>query len=410
MPEIIDGSVESVPGFSAVGVSCGIKRENQPDLGLLLCDVPCAAAGVFTTNRVQAAPIYYCKKVLTSNADRIRAIVVNSGNANACTGQRGESDASEVAAKAESLFVLEERTALVISTGIIGVPLPVEKILAGLSEAKDRLKAKPEPSAKVGDSFSRAIMTTDTVEKRLALRFDLGGIPVTLGAAAKGSGMVHPNLATMLGFITTDASVTPQVLAGALRWVSESTFNMLSVDGDRSPSDSVFLLASGTSGAATIDSTESAEYAAFRNALLLACETLARKIVADGEGATRLVEIRVVGGQNPESAERVARSIANSPLVKTALHGADPNWGRIICAAGYSGVPVEPDRIDIYFGKLKAAAGGVFTGVAQEALARELQKKELTLTVDLNQGSAECVFWTCDFSYDYVRINALYHT
>ena len=294
--------------------------------------------------------------------------------------------------------------------GVVKTLGDVEKILAGLSEAKDRLTAGPGPSAKVGDSFSLAIMTTDTVEKRLALKLDLGGIPVTLGAAAKGSGMVHPNLATMLGFITTDASVTPQVLAGALRWVSERTFNMLSVDGDRSPSDSVFLLASGTSGAATIDSTESAEYAAFRDALLLACETLAREVAADGEGATRLVEIRVVGGQNSEAAERVARSIANSPLVKTALHGADPNWGRIICAAGYSGVPVEPDRIDIYFGKLQAAAGGVFTGVAQEALARELNKKELTLTVDLNQGSAECVFWTCDFSYDYVRINALYHT
>ena len=406
MPEILDGSVESVPGFSAVGVCCGIKKESNPDLGLLLCDTPCAAAGVFTTNRVQAAPISYCREVLASSADKIRAVVVNSGNANACTGEPGERDAASVAAEAERLFGLGEHTALVMSTGVIGMRLPVEKLLAGLAEAKERLAAGDDPEA----GFSQAILTTDTVEKRLALKFDLGGSTVTLGAAAKGSGMVHPNMATMLGFITTDAAVTPQVLKSALRSATERTFNMISVDGDRSPNDSVFLLASGTSGAPVIDSTDSPEYLPFHDMLLMACETLARKIAADGEGATRLVEIKVVGAQSYQAAEQVARSIANSPLVKTALHGADPNWGRIICAAGYSGVPVETDRIDIYFGKLKAADSGIFSGVAQEKLARELKKKEITLTVDLNQGSAECVFWTCDFSYDYVRINALYHT
>jgi glutamate N-acetyltransferase / amino-acid N-acetyltransferase len=405
MIEIIDGSIDSVPGFRAVGVSCGIKINPNPDLGLLLCDTPCAAAGVFTTNRVQAAPVAYCKKVLASHSDRIQAIVVNSGNANACTGERGELDAAAVAEEAESLLGLEEGSALVMSTGIIGVPLPVDKILAGLSGASERLSAND-----TGDGFSRAILTTDTVEKKLAVRFDLEGAPVMLGAAAKGSGMVHPNMATMLGFITTDAAVAPPVLAIALRAAVESSFNLISVDGDRSPNDSVFLLAGGTAGVPEIDSVEGREYEAFYEALLLVCQSLARKIAADGEGATRLVEIRVKGASTYRDAEQVARSIANSPLVKTALHGADPNWGRIICAAGYSGVAVDPDKIDIYFGKLKAVSGGVFTGVEQEVLVQEMKKKELVLTVDLNQGMEECVFWTCDFSYDYVRINALYHT
>jgi len=410
MTEIIDGSVESVPGFTAVGVSCGIKLKSQPDLGLLICDTPAAAAAVFTTNRVQAAPVSYCRKVLASGAEKIRAVVVNSGNANACTGERGESDAAAVAAEAERLFALEQGTALVMSTGIIGVPLPVEKIGAGLAKAKNRLARGAANPDRAGDTFSKAILTTDTVEKRLALRFELGGRPVMLGAAAKGSGMVHPDLATMLGFITTDAAASPQVLSCALRRAAGRTFNMISVDGDRSPNDSVFLLANGISGAPAIDSTESPEYSAFCSALMLVCRTLARKIAADGEGATRLVEIRVAGANSYQDAEQVARSIANSPLVKTALHGADPNWGRIICAAGYSGVPVNPDSIDIYFGELKAASGGLSNGVDHDTLVRELEKKELVLTVDLKQGSAECVFWTCDFSYDYVRINALYHT
>ncbi|MBN2289884.1 MAG: bifunctional glutamate N-acetyltransferase/amino-acid acetyltransferase ArgJ, partial [Candidatus Glassbacteria bacterium] len=311
MLETFEGSVESVPGFRAVGISCGIKINPRPDLGLIICDTPCAAAGVFTTNRVQAAPVRYCRGVLAAGADKIRAVVVNSGNANACTGERGEHDAASTAAEAERLFGLSERTALVMSTGVIGVPLPLEKIFAGLAAARDRLIS----GQAAGNGFSQAILTTDMVEKRLAVRFDLGGTTATIGGAAKGSGMVHPNLATMLGFITTDAAVDSVVLAAALHSVSERTFNMISVDGDRSPNDSVFLLASGTCGAAAIDSTGSPEYESFCEALHTVCRSLARKIAADGEGATRLVEVRVVGAQSYDDAVRVARAIANSPLV-----------------------------------------------------------------------------------------------
>ncbi|MEA2062597.1 MAG: bifunctional glutamate N-acetyltransferase/amino-acid acetyltransferase ArgJ, partial [Gemmatimonadota bacterium] len=366
MLKIIEGSIESVPGFRAAGVRCGIKNEPNPDLGVIVCDTPCTAAAVFTTNRVQAAPVLYCKKVLAANADKVRAVVVNAGNANACTGEQGHSDAAVVADEAERLLGLESGSALVMSTGVIGVPLPVDKLYIGLGEVKDHL------AKNVGKNFSRAIMTTDLVEKSLAVRFEIAGCKVTMGAAAKGSGMIHPNMATMLGFITTDAAVEQGVLQHALREAASRTFNMISVDGDQSPNDSVFLLASGSSGAPKIKSPDSPEYEAFYEALYLVCETLAKKIAADGEGATRLVEIRVKGSRKFEEAQRVARAVAGSPLVKTAIHGADPNWGRIICAAGSSGIPVEPDKIDIYFGRLLAVKGGLAAETARDKLAGEL--------------------------------------
>lgn len=403
--EIIEtGSVDSVTGFRALGVSCGIKQSGEPDLGVMLCERSCNTAGVFTTNRVQAAPVLVSKKILERGSDRIKGIVVNSGNANACTGKQGIRDAAEMAAQAERIFGFEKSTMLVMSTGLIGKTLPMDRIKAGL------LKVREGFNAQKGGSFARALMTTDTKEKFLAVRFDIQRVPVRIGAAAKGSGMIHPNMATMLALFTTDAAVSPACLTLALRRVTERTFNMISVDGDCSPNDSVFILASGASGATLIDSERGPAFEAFYSALLVAATELARAIVADGEGATKLVEIRVKGAESFNSASKVARAVANSPLVKTALFGEDPNWGRIVCAIGYSGVPVDPDKIDIFFGDIQAVKQGAPSGVSDEECASRLKEREIVLTIGLNQGGCECSFWTCDFSYDYVRINAEYHT
>ncbi len=404
MKIIETGSVDSVPGFRALGVSCGIKQSGEPDLGVLLCERPCNAAGVFTTNRVQAAPVLVSKKILERSSGHIQGVVVNSGNANACTGKQGIRDAGGMAAEAERIFGLEESTMLVMSTGLIGKPLLMDRIKAGL------LKVREGFNAQKGGSFARALMTTDTKEKFLAVRFDIQGVPVTIGAAAKGSGMIHPNMATMLALFTTDAAVSPACLNLALRRVTERTFNMISVDGDCSPNDIVFILASGACGAPLIENEESPGYKPFYSALLAAATELARAIVADGEGATKLVEIRVKGADSFNSASKVARAVANSPLVKTALFGGDPNWGRIVCAIGYSGVPVDPDKIDIFFGDIQAVKQGAPSGVSDEECASRLKEREIVLTIGLNQGGCECSFWTCDFSYDYVRINAEYHT
>ncbi len=404
MKIIETGSVDSVPGFRALGVSCGIKQSGEPDLGVLLCERPCNAAGVFTTNRVQAAPVLVSKKILERSSGHIQGVVVNSGNANACTGKQGIRDAGGMAAEAERIFGLEESTMLVMSTGLIGKPLLMDRIKAGL------LKVREGFNAQKGGSFARALMTTDTKEKFLAVRFDIQGVPVTIGAAAKGSGMIHPNMATMLALFTTDAAVSPACLNLALRRVTERTFNMISVDGDCSPNDIVFILASAACGAPLIENEESPGYKPFYSALLAAATELARAIVADGEGATKLVEIRVKGADSFNSASKVARAVANSPLVKTALFGGDPNWGRIVCAIGYSGVPVDPDKIDIFFGDIQAVKQGAPSGVSDEECASRLKEREIVLTIGLNQGGCECSFWTCDFSYDYVRINAEYHT
>lgn len=404
MKIIETGSVDSVPGFRALGVSCGIKQSGEPDLGVLLCERPCNAAGVFTTNRVQAAPVLVSKKILERSSGHIQGVVVNSGNANACTGKQGIRDAGGMAAEAERIFGLEESTMLVMSTGLIGKPLLMDRIKAGL------LKVREGFNAQKGGSFARALMTTDTKEKFLAVRFDIQGVPVTIGAAAKGSGMIHPNMATMLALFTTDAAVSPACLNLALRRVTERTFNMISVDGDCSPNDIVFILASGACGAPLIENEESPGYRPFYSALLAAATELARAIVADGEGATKLVEIRVKGADSFNSASKVARAVANSPLVKTALFGEDPNWGRIVCAIGYSGVPVDPDKVDIFFGDIQAVKQGAPSGVSDEECASRLKEREIVLTIGLNQGGCECSFWTCDFSYDYVRINAEYHT
>ncbi len=399
------GSVDSTPGFSAVGTACGIKASGLPDLAVIVAESPCTAAGVFTTNRLQAAPVLFCKKMLAAEAANVRAVVVNSGNANACTGVQGQKNASRTAELAQAEFGLGESKALVMSTGVIGEQLPIEKLESGLKKLGGLLGGGPD-----GESFARAILTTDTVEKKLSLTFELEGITVTIGAAAKGSGMIHPNMATMLGFFTTDAAVSPQALAVALRKVTERSFNMISVDGDQSPNDSVFVLANGKSGAPRIDDESSPGFADFCEALEQAAVVMAKKIAADGEGATKLIEISVSGAASCEDAERVARSVANSPLVKTAVFGKDPNWGRIVGAVGYSGVDVDPDLINIYFDDLPAFLAGEPADTGSAELATRLDGEEVLIRIELGMGEKHCRFWTCDMTYDYIRINADYHT
>ncbi|HLA40479.1 MAG TPA: bifunctional glutamate N-acetyltransferase/amino-acid acetyltransferase ArgJ [Candidatus Glassbacteria bacterium] len=401
---LVPGTVDSVAGFRAAGVACGIKASGAPDLGVILGEVPCAAAAVFTTNRVKAAPLLVCRERLAQNPAGVRAIVVNSGIANACTGQRGIDDARAVAVEAESVFGLEPGSALVMSTGVIGEPLPLNKINKGLRKFAGGLELTGETT------FQRAIMTTDTVEKTVCVEFEVEGVRARLGGAAKGAGMIHPNLATMLSFLTTDAALTPPALACALRKAVNLSFNRISVDGDRSPNDSVFLLASGKSGAPVIDSENSPGYEAFLEALITASVELAKSIAADGEGATRLVEIQVRGAGSDEQAEKIARTVANSPLVKTAIYGNDPNWGRIVSAVGYSGVPVDLGELVVSFGEVEAFRNGEPTRVARTELADKLRGKQISINISVGGGKGTCTFWTCDFSYDYVKINADYHT
>ncbi len=403
-----NGSVDSTPGFSAAGTACGIKASGLPDLAVILACGPCTAAGVFTTNRLQAAPVLFCKQVLAAAADNVRAVVVNSGNANACTGAQGRDNVRHTAELAQAAFGLGQSKALVMSTGIIGEQLPMDKLesgikaLGGLADSTDT-----DGSGKI---FARAIMTTDTVEKKLSLTFELDGVTVTIGAAAKGSGMIHPNMATMLGFFTTDAAISPLALAVALKRATGRSFNMISVDGDQSPNDSVFVLANGKAGAPMIESENSPGFAPFCDALEQASVALAKKIAADGEGATKLVEIEVSGAASCQDAERVARSVANSPLVKTAVFGQDPNWGRIVGAVGYSGVDVNPDLINIYFDNLPAFVAGEPAGTDGAELASKLAGEEVLIRIELGMGNERCRFWTCDMTYDYIRINADYHT
>ncbi|MBW7996725.1 MAG: bifunctional glutamate N-acetyltransferase/amino-acid acetyltransferase ArgJ [Candidatus Glassbacteria bacterium] len=398
------GSVDSVPAFRASGTACGIKAGNLPDLGVILADRPCAAAGVFTTNRLQAAPVLYCREVLAAEAENIRAVVVNSGNANACTGSRGMDNARRTAQLAEQTFAIEPSRALVMSTGIIGEQLPMDKLASGLQELGSTIDSGAE------ESFAAAIMTTDTVAKHLSLAFQLEDFPVTIGGAAKGSGMIHPDMATMLAFFTTDAAISPPALAEALRRVTGRSFNMISVDGDRSPNDSVFVLANGASGAAKIEDEDSPGFELFCTAFERIAVLLAKKIAADGEGATKLVEISVSGAASFEDAARVARAVANSPLVKTALYGQDPNWGRIVSAVGYSGVEVNPERLTVRFDGLAAFSAGEPSDTPDADLAAKLAGDEVLIEIELGMGGECCRFWTCDMTCNYIRINADYHT
>jgi glutamate N-acetyltransferase / amino-acid N-acetyltransferase len=389
-------------GFRSAGIHCGIKKAKK-DLALVVSEVPAAAAGVFTLNRVAAAPVVVDKEQFRRSS-LVRALLVNSGNANAATGERGMQDAwMMVRATAQALGIPESQV-LVSSTGVIGQFLPMETIAAGIPEAVTRLTPDCHRSA------AEAIMTTDTFAKEFAIQFTFRGTEVSIGGMSKGSGMIAPNMATMLAFITTDVAVAPEVLQHALREATDRSFNRISVDGDTSTNDMVLLLANGLAKNKTLTSISDADYPAFYAALEHVLVRLSQMIVRDGEGATKFVEISVTGAASESVADKAARAIANSSLVKTAIHGEDANWGRILAAVGYSGIAFTPEDVEIAFGAVPILRRNFQIDFSEEAAKEVLSQRDLTITVNLNQGNAAARFWTCDLSKEYVAINANYRT
>ena len=400
----VKGGVTAAKGFKAAGVRCGLKTKGE-DFALIYTDTPATAAAVFTKNKVQAAPIAVCRQHLKRGP--IRAIAVNSGCANACTGTQGEANARSMAELTASALGIPANQVLIASTGVIGDPLNMDKIRLGITEAQAQL------SRSGSDAASRAIMTTDLVPKTAARRFKIGKstISISLGGMTKGSGMIHPNMATMLAFLTTDLAIDTRCLRKALLSAVKDTFNMITVDGDTSTNDSVMLLANGAAGNLPIKDPESAEYHQFVAVLTDLCQDLAVQIVRDGEGATKLVRIEVSEAKNTREAQLVAKSIAGSNLVKTAIFGEDPNWGRILCAAGYSKANINPERFQLWIGRYQVVKNGQpRADYNEKTAAQQMQKKEILIRVKLGLGEAEATAWTCDFSYEYVKINAEYHT
>lgn len=397
----ISGGVTAPQGFKAGGTACGIKKNQLPDLALIYSEVPATAAGIFTTNRVQAAPVILSREHLKKG--RAQAIIGNSGNANACVGATGIEAARRMAVAAGKALDISADAVLVASTGVIGVPLPVEKIEKVLAGKADFISNSGSAAA------AQAIMTTDTFPKEVAVEIELGGATVRIGGIAKGSGMIHPNMATMFGFITTDARIDQVLLQKATAIAGKTSFNRITVDGDTSTNDCLFVLANGLAGNTPI-SSEDQDYQLFLQALTAVCLELAKMLARDGEGATKLVEIKVGGAKTEEDAVRVGKSVATSNLVKTALFGADANWGRILAAVGYSGVEIDPERISIYLGDLPVYQQGVGLAFDETKAKQILSQNEVLVAIDLGDGQQAASIWTCDLSYDYVKINGSYRS
>jgi glutamate N-acetyltransferase/amino-acid N-acetyltransferase len=402
--EVAEGNIASPRGFRGAAAAAGIKKTHgELDLALLVCDAPAAtAAGVFTTNLVAAAPVLFSRQNLVESRGRCRALLVNAGNANACTGRQGLHTARESARAVARLLNLPPAQVLVASTGVIGVPLDLGLVTRPLPDLVGKL------SIENASAVVRAIMTTDTFPKSCLLRSEVGGKFVHLAGIAKGSGMIHPRLATMLSFLTTDALIGPRTLHNLLRAAADASFNCLTVDGDTSTNDTLLAWASGLAGAGVRPGN--ASWAWFLEGLTQLCQSLAKMIARDGEGAKKLIVVEVQGARKHSDAERVARAVANSPLVKTAVAGSDANWGRILCAAGYSGAVFDPDKVDIRVNDLPLCRDGVDAGFDEAAARRELDGKEVVLRLDLHQGSASARIWTCDLTQGYITINASYRT
>lgn len=388
-------------GFQAAGVRAGIKKSGNLDLALIYTEKEAAVAGVFTQNAVAAAPVIVSREAVKGG--RAHAVVANAGCANACTGGTGLANARKMAALAAAEVGCAPEEVLVGSTGIIGVNLPMDKLAAGIRAAAAELSENGSVNA------GNAIITTDTYSKACSCEVEIGGVPVRFGAIAKGSGMIQPNMATMLCYITTDANISSRLMQKALSEIVEVTFNMISVDGDMSTNDTVLVLANGASGMAEI-ADGSPEYEKFYEVLKEICQELSKRIAADGEGATKFLTINVSGTKNFADAKTVAMSIARSPLVKTAFFGEDPNWGRVICAVGYAGVPMEPEKTVISFGGIPVYANGLGADFDEEAVRRVMAEHDIVIDVEMGMGSAKATVWSCDFSYEYVKINGEYHT
>ena len=388
-------------GFKAAGIKAGIKKSGNLDVAVIYTEREAAVAGVFTQNAVAAAPVFASKKVVATGT--AHAVAANAGCANACTGEQGEKDARAMQTITAAALGCQADDVIVASTGVIGVPLPMDKMEAGLKAAVAALSADGSQNA------GNAIITTDTYSKSCAAEIELGGKKVRFGAIAKGSGMIQPNMATMLCFITTDAAIESKLLQKALSEVVEVSFNMISIDGDMSTNDMAVVLANGAAGNPTI-AEEGADYEAFKVTLEALCKGLAQRIAADGEGATKFLTVHVTGTKSFADAKTIAMSVAKSPLVKTAFFGEDPNWGRVICAVGYAGVPMSPEATVVKFGGIPVYAHGVGADYDEEALKKVMEDHDIVIDIDMGAGSAEATVWTCDFSYEYVKINGEYHT
>lgn len=404
----IEGGVTAAKGFEAAGVEAAVKYQNRKDMALIYSTVPCRAAGTFTSNVVKAAPVLWDKRVVENSA-YAQAVVVNSGIANACTGAQGLDCCKAEAECAGKLLGIPADAVLVASTGVIGMQLPVDRITAGI----EKLAAAKSDTLEAGLDAAKAIMTTDTVHKQIAVEIEIGGRAVTLGAMCKGSGMIHPNMCTMLGFITTDANISKEMLQQAVSASVVDSFNMISVDGDTSTNDTLLVLANGLAGNPEI-TEEGEDYAAFCEALNDITVFLARKMAGDGEGATALFEAKVVGAACREDARTLAKSVVCSSLSKAAIFGHDANFGRFLCALGYSGAVFDPENVDLYFlsrsGKIHIYGNGIACDYSEEEATKILSDPEVTVLADMHMGDAEATAWGCDLSYDYVKINADYRS
>jgi glutamate N-acetyltransferase/amino-acid N-acetyltransferase len=386
-------------GFTAAGVACGIKKNGGKDLALIKCDTVANAAGLFTRNIVKGHSLKLSQKNVANG--RAQAVIINSGNANACLAERGEQDALLMAALAAEKMGCLPEDVLPASTGVIGVPLPMDKIEAGIKSAVLTRGG--------GLEAAQAIMTTDTVVKQAQETVTIGGHTVRIGGMAKGSGMIHPNMATMISVITTDARISPDALRSALKAAADRSFNRISIDGDTSVCDKLLLMASGLAANDEINE-HSADYGLFLEALASVCVSLSKMIAADGEGATKLLTIRVNGARSAEDARLIACAIAKSPLCKTAAFGNDANWGRLLTATGYSGAEFDPENVDIFIGPVQVCSKGGGLAFDEQAALDVLKKDEVTYTLSLNDGIASETMWTCDLSTEYININANYRT
>ncbi len=398
----ITGSICAPKGFKAAGIAAGIKAKNtKKDLALIVSDTPAIAAGVFTTNIVQAAPIVVTKNHIASG--EIQAVIINSGNANACTGQQGLADAKLMCELTAEQLQIDTKKVAVSSTGVIGVTMPMEKVTAGIKKITSELNVNSDHEAAL------AIMTTDTFPKEIAIQFEIAGTPIRIGGIAKGSGMIHPNMATTLGFITTDANIAHNALQMALQNAIANSFNMISVDGDTSTNDMVLILANGQANnpQITLDKTS---FEQFSIALQYVLTYLAKEVARDGEGATKIFEMQVHGAPSIEDARKAALAVCKSSLVKTAIFGRDANWGRILCALGYSGANFDPNKVDLFIGDVPVMLQGAGLAFDEAAAAKILNEKEIVIKAHLNSGEENATAWGCDLSYDYVKINGSYRS
>ena len=406
--QIINGGVTAAKGFQATGTEAGIKYANRKDMAMIYSEEPCVAAATFTTNVVKAANVLWDKQIV-DNAPFLQAVVVNAGIANAGTGQQGMEICEATAKKAADVLHIPANAVAVGSTGVIGMQVPVDKIKAGIEKMVPKLGGTLED----GLIAAQSIMTTDTISKEAAVTFEIGGKTVTLGGMCKGSGMIHPNMCTMLGYLTTDLNISKELLAKALKEDVQDTFNMITVDGDTSTNDTLLILANGLAGNPEITS-ENEDYAIFKEALNYVNQTLAKMMAGDGEGATALIEVKVINADTKENAKLLSKSVVGSSLTKAAIYGHDSNWGRILCALGYSGAQFNPNIVDIaYEGngkKIQVCQKSMMVDYSEAEATEILSSPEVTILVNMNAGTASATAWGCDLTYDYVKINADYRS